>query len=285
MAGLRIATDSTADVPPGLALDLQIAVVPCQVFWGEEVYRDGVDLQPQEFYQRLARSADLPKTSQPPMNRFVETYRRLLDVEGGEAVLSIHVAGNLSGTVNGAWAAAQTLSDPSQIEVIDSGQISLGLGWAVIEAARMAQSGFSREDVSRAVHGMLPRLRAAAMIDTLENLYKGGRISQVTAALGTVLRVKPLIRIERGRVEVMERVRTRSRALKRLVVMVQSWGPLARIAVLHTGAEELAQELVSMIEDLVPDNEIMIEPAGAALTTHLGIGAVGVCAVVAPGEE
>ena len=285
MAGLRIATDSTADVPPGLALDLQIAVVPCQVFWGEEVYRDGVDLQPQEFYQRLARSADLPKTSQPPMNRFVETYRRLLDVEGGEAVLSIHVAGNLSGTVNGAWAAAQTLSDPSQIEVIDSGQISLGLGWAVIEAARMAQSGFSREDVSRAVHGMLPRLRAAAMIDTLENLYKGGRISQVTAALGTVLRFKPLIRIERGRVEVMERVRTRSRALKRLVVMVQSWGPLARIAVLHTGAEELAQELVSMIEDLVPDNEIMIEPAGAALTTHLGIGAVGVCAVVAPGEE
>ena len=285
MAGLRIATDSTADVPPGLALDLQIAVVPCQVFWGEEVYRDGVDLQPQEFYQRLARSADLPKTSQPPMNRFVETYRRLLDVEGGEAVLSIHVAGNLSGTVNGAWAAAQTLSDPSQIEVIDSGQISLGLGWAVIEAAQMAQSGFSREDVSRAVHGMLPRLRAAAMIDTLENLYKGGRISQVTAALGTVLRVKPLIRIERGRVEVMERVRTRSRALKRLVVMVQSWGPLARIAVLHTGAEELAQELVSMIEDLVPDNEIMIEPAGAALTTHLGIGAVGVCAVVAPGEE
>ena len=285
MAGLRIATDSTADVPPGLASELQIAVVPCQVFWGEEVYRDGVDLQPQEFYQRLARSADLPKTSQPPMNRFVETYRRLLDVEGSEAVISIHVAGNLSGTVNGAWAAAQTLSDPSQIEVIDSGQISLGLGWAVIEAARMAQSGFAREDVSRAVHGMLPRLRAAAMIDTLENLYKGGRISQVTAALGTVLRVKPLIRIERGRVEVTERVRTRSRALKRLVVMVRSWGPLARVAVLHTEAEELAQELVSMIEDLAPDNEIMIEPAGAALTTHLGIGAVGVCAVVAPGEE
>ena len=285
MVGLRVATDSTADVPPRLASELQIAVVPCQVLWGKEVYQDGVDLQPQEFYERLAQSADLPKTSQPSMNRFMETYRRLLDAEGSEAVISIHVAGNLSGTVNAAWAAAQNLSDPSQVEVIDSGQISLGLGWAVIEAARMAQSGFSREDVSRAVHGMLPRLRAAAMIDTLENLYKGGRISQVTAALGTVLRVKPLIKIERGRVEVTERVRTRSRALKRLVVMVRSWGPLARLAVLHTGAEELAQELVSMIEDLAPDNQIMIEPAGAALTTHLGIGAVGVCAVVEPGEE
>ena len=285
MAGLRIATDSTADVPPGLASDLRIAVVPCQVFWGEEVYQDGVDLQPQEFYQRLARSADLPKTSQPPMNRLLETYRRLLDVEGSEAVISIHVASNLSGTVNAAWAAAQTLSDPSHVEVIDSGQISLGLGWAVIEAARMAQAGCTREDVSRAVHGMLPRLRAAAMIDTLENLYKGGRISQVTAALGTVLRVKPLIRIQSGRVEVTERVRTRSRALERLVVMVRGWGPLTRLAVLHTGAEELAHELVSMIEDLAPDNEIMVEPAGAALTTHLGTGAVGVCAVVATGEE
>jgi DegV family protein with EDD domain len=285
MAGLRIATDSTADVPPWLASELQIAVVPCQVLWGEEVYQDGVDLQPQEFYQRLARSVDLPKTSQPPINRFVETYRRLLDVEGSEAVISIHVAGNLSGTVNAAWAAAQTRSDPSQVEVIDSGQISLGLGWAVIEAARMAQAGLPREDVSRAVHGMLPRLRAAAMIDTLENLYKGGRISQVTAALGTMLRVKPLIRIQSGRVDVTERVRTRSRALKRLVVMVQSWGPLARVAVLHTGAEDLAHELVSMLGDLAPDSEIMVEPAGAALTTHLGIGAVGVCAVVATGEE
>lgn len=285
MAGLRIATDSTADVPPGLASELQIAVVPCQVFWGEEVYQDGVDLQPQEFYERLARSEDLPKTSQPPMNRFVETYRRLLDLEGSGAVISIHVAGNLSGTVNAAWAAAQTLSHPSQIEVIDSGQVSLGMGWAVIEAARMAQAGFRREDVSRAVHGMLPRLRAAAMIDTLENLYKGGRISQVTAALGTMLRIKPLIRIQSGRVEVTERVRTRSRALERLVVMVRSWGPLARVAVLHTGAEELAHELVSMIGDLAPDDQMMVEPAGAALTTHLGIGAVGVCAVVATGEE
>jgi DegV family protein with EDD domain len=123
------------------------------------------------------------------------------------------------------------------------------------------------------------------MIDTLENLYKGGRISQVTAALGTMLRVKPLIRIQSGRVDVTERVRTRSRALKRLVVMVREWGPLARVAVLHTGAEELAHELVSMIGDLAPDSEIMVEPAGAALTTHLGIGAVGVCAVVETGEE
>lgn len=285
MAMLRIATDSTADVPPALAEELQIAIIPCQVFWGEEVYRDGVDLRPREFYEKLARSSELPKTSQPPMNRFVETYNRLLGSEGSEAVISIHVAGNLSGTVNAAWAAAQMLPDPTRVEVVDSGQVSMGTGWAVIEAARMAQAGASRDEVSRAVRGILPRLRAAAMIDTLDNLYKGGRISQVTAALGTVLQVKPLISIQEGHVEIPERVRTRSRALKRLVAMVQGWGPLVRVAVLHAGAEELARDLAAMIEDVAPDSNILIEPAGAALTTHLGLGAVGVCAIAVADES
>ena len=281
MSGLSIATDSTADVPVGLAADLQIAVVPCQVFWGEEVYRDGVDLAPQQFNEKLARSVELPKTSQPPVSRFVETYHRLLDLEGSEAVISIHVAGNLSGTVNAAWTAAQTQREPSRIEVIDSGQISLGMGWAVIRAARMARTGATRDEISRSVREMLPNLRAAAMIDTLDNLYKGGRISQVTAALGTVLKVKPLISIQEGHVRVTERVRTRSRALKRLATMVQSWGPLAEVAVLHTGAEGLAREFTAMIEDLAPYREIMVVPAGPAITTHLGLGAIGVCAVLA----
>lgn len=280
MSGLRIATDSTADVPAELAADLQIVVVPCQVFWGEDVYRDGVDLAPQQFYEKLARSVELPKTSQPPVSRFVETYHRLLDLEGSEAVISIHVAGNLSGTVNAAWTAAQAQHEPSRIEVIDSGQISMGTGWAVIRAARMARAGATRDEISLSVREMLPNIRAAAMIDTLDNLYKGGRISQVTAALGTALKVKPLISIQEGHIRVTERVRTRSRALKRLAIMVQSWGPLAEVAVLHTGAEELAREFKVMIEELAPYREIMVEPAGLALTTHLGLGAVGVCAVL-----
>ncbi len=281
MSGLRIATDSTADVPAGLAADLQIVVVPCEVFWGEEVYQDGVDLAPQQFYEKLARSVELPKTSQPPVSRFVETYHRLLDTEGSDAVISIHVAGNLSGTVNAAWTAAQAQLEPSRIEVIDSEQISMGTGWVVIKAARMARAGATRDEISRSVREILPNIRAAAMIDTLDNLYKGGRISQVTAVLGTALRVKPLISIQQGHVRVTERVRTRSRALERLATMVQSWGPLAEMAVLHTGAEGLALEFKAMIEDLAPYREIMVEPAGLALTTHLGLGAVGVCAVLA----
>ncbi len=281
MGRVRIVTDSIADVPSALASELDIAIVPCQVFFGQEVYLDGVDLQPQAFYEKLGRSAELPRTSQPTVSRFVDTYRRLLEADESEAVVSIHVAGNLSGTVNAAWAAAQMLPDPSRVEVIDSGQVSMAMGWAVVEAAKLAREGATQAEVSRMVRGILPRLRAAAMIDTLDNLFKGGRINQVTATLGTVLQIKPLITIRNGHVEIVNKVRTRSRALQRLEAIVRAWGELAAVAVLHAGAEELAQNLASSLRDLVPVQQMLLKPAGAALTTHLGLGAVGVCALAA----
>jgi len=284
MGRVGVATDSTADLPPALASDLGIAVVPCLIFWGQEELLDGVDLRPWAFYERLLNSSELPRTAQPGMKSFVDAYRRLLDQERCEAVISIHVAGNLSGTVNAAWAAAQSLPDPSRIEVIDSGQVSMGMGWAVIRAAKMARAGASREELGEAVRGLLPRLRAAAMIDTLENLYKGGRISQITAAVGTVLQIKPLVSIQSGQLQVVDRVRTRSRALQRLEALVRTWGPLAEVSVLHTGALELAEDLANRLADLAPNGQLMIEPAGPALTTHLGLGAVGVCALAADSD-
>jgi DegV family protein with EDD domain len=278
-----VATDSTADLPPALASELGIAVVPCLIFWGQEELLDGVDVEPQAFYDRLLRSPELPRTSQPAMRSFVETYGRLLDEQGCEAVVSIHVAGNVSGTVNAAWAAAQSLSDPSRIDVIDSGQVSMGMGWAVVRAARMAQAGATPKQLGEAVRDLLPRLRAAAVIDSLENLYKGGRISQITAAVGTVLQIKPLISIRAGQIHITDRVRTRSRALQRLEAMVRDWGPLAEVSVLHTGAQELAEDLAGKLADLAPHGQLMVQPAGPALTVHLGLGAVGVCAL-AEGE-
>jgi DegV family protein with EDD domain len=281
MRQVRIATDSTADIPASVVSELEIAVVPVQIIWGQKVYQDGVDLSPLVFYERLARYSELPRTSQPPVSRFVETYRHLLEAGEGATVVSIHLAGNLSGTLNAAWAAAQTLPEPSRVEVIDSGQVSMGIGWAVIEAAKLAQAGATQGEISRAVRAMLPRLRTLAMIDTLGNLYKGGRISQVTAALGTALRIKPLIDIQSGHVEIVAKARTRSRALKRLESMVRGWGPLAEVVVLHTGARKLAEDLAALLWDLIPDRQIAVEPAGSALATHLGLGAVGVCALAA----
>jgi DegV family protein with EDD domain len=261
---------------------LDIAIVPCQVLIGEQNYRDRVDLSPEEFYVKLAQSEELPRTSQPLMQDFVNTYRQVLEGEPEATIVSIHVPGKFSGTVNGAWAAAQSLPDPSRVEVIDSGQISMGMGWAVIEAARMARSGMAHREVVDAVRVLLPRLRTAAMLDTLDNLYKGGRISQITAVLGTALQIKPLLSVDDGDVTVWGRVRTRSRALNRLVDYVRSWGPLVEMAILHTDAKDLADSLVGALEDLIPSQQMVFEAAGPALTTHLGLGAVGVCALTAP---
>jgi fatty acid kinase fatty acid binding subunit len=281
MRQVRIITDSTADVPAVFAWELDITVVPCQVLFGQEVYRDGVDLSPEALFERLRYKQELPRTSQPAVKDFVTTYRKLLGEGLTQEIISIHVAGNLSGTVNAAWAAAQMLPDPSQVEVIDSGQLSMGLGWAVIEAARLARTGATRAEVSQTVRTLLPRLRTAAMLDTLENLYKGGRINQITAILGTALQIKPLLGVQDGQITVWDKVRTRSKALERLAVRVRTWGPLAEMAVLHTGAKELAQNLAETLCGLVPADRLVIGPAGPALATHLGLGAVGVCALVA----
>ncbi len=278
---VRVVTDSTGDVPAGFAQALGISIVPCQVFIAGEGYREGVDLSPEEFYAKLAASGELPRTSQPLVQDFVATYRRLLDEDPATRIVSIHVPAKFSGTVNGAWAAAQSLPDPACVEVIDSGQISMGMGWAVIEAARMARAGLSQREVAQRVREMLPRLHTAAMLDTLDNLYKGGRISQISAVLGTALRIKPLLGIQAGEVEVWARVRTRSRAMRRLVEQVRGWGPLQEMAILHTGAVDLAHSLAETLQDLVPAERLVLRAAGPAPATHLGLGAVGVCALSA----
>jgi len=281
VAGVRVVTDSTADLPVDLASALQISVVPCQLLWGDETYRDGVDIPPGEFYRRLASSRELPRTSQPPVSAFMEVYQRLLNGEGAEAVVSIHVAGSLSGTLNAAWAAAQSLSTPERVAVVDSGQVSMGLGWAAVEAARMAGNGAGQAEVAQRLQGLESRLKTAVMIDTLDNLHKGGRINHISALFGTALQIKPCISLERGQVTIWARVRSRARALQALVGRVRSWGALDEVAVLHAGAEELALALVSQLKDLFVERGPRILPAGSALTSHLGLGAVGVCALVA----
>ncbi len=284
MERIGVVTDSTADIPKNLAAELGISVIPCQVTFGETTYQDGVDLPAEVFYDKLARSPDPPITSQPPVQAFVETYRRLLDQEHCQAIFSIHVAGTFSGTVNAAWAAAQALDDPTRVEVIDSGQVSMALGWLAITAARAAKSGETRAQVSQAIRSAQPRLRTVAMIDTLENLYKGGRIRLFTAALGTALQIKPLVLLEGGEITVWSKVRTRSRALDALVDRLQEMGPFEELTVLHAQARDLVQILAGRLQPKWPGREMLVLPVGAALVSHLGLGVVGACGLVAQTE-
>lgn len=285
MKQVRIVTDSTADVPAALASELKIGIIPCLIYFGEKAYRDGVDLSPEAYYPKLSTAQELPRTSQPAMSDFVETYRRILEEEQEIKIVSIHVAGSMSGTVNAAWASAQELPDPSRVEVIDSGLVSLGIGWVVIKAAQMAQAGGTQAKIVKTVRDLLDRSKTAAMIDNLEGLYKGGRISQISALLGTALQIKPLLSIQGGEVLVWGKVRTRSKALRQLVAYVREWGPLAELAVVHVDAEELAQSLADSLQDLVPAERMIVAPAGAAVSTHLGIGTVGVCGLQAANGE
>jgi DegV family protein with EDD domain len=274
---VKVVTDSAADVPPELAQGLGITVLPCYVIFGSEVYRDGVDLTPREFYDKLATSPILPTTSQPPLGLFVETYQNLL--QESEGIVSIHVASTLSGVFNAARVAADALST-APITVIDSQQLSMGAGWQVIMAAQAAQDGHTLAGVVSLVQAVQPRVRAAAMLDSLEHVRRSGRISQATALMGAALKVKPLLQIMTGEVTAIATVRTRGKALRHLVEFVAAQGAFKELCVAHADAAEAAQEVVEGLSTVHPSQRLLICQAGAAITTHLGLGAVGICGVL-----
>jgi DegV family protein with EDD domain len=277
MGRVKVVTDSAADVPAELAQRLDIAILPCYVIFGSEVYRDGVDLSPREFYDKLATSPILPTTSQPPLGLFVETYQNLL--RESEGIVSIHIASTLSGVFNAARVAADALST-APIEVIDSQQLSMGGGWQVIVAAQAAQEGHTLAEVVSLVQDIRPHARAAVMLNSLEHVRRSGRISQVTALMGTALRVKPLLQIRTGEVTAIATVRTRGKARQRLVELVAAQGAFKELCVVHADAADAAQEVVGRLSTVYPTERLLICQAGAAVTTHLGLGAVGICGVL-----
>jgi DegV family protein with EDD domain len=277
MGKIKVVTDSAADVPSELAQRLNITVLPCYVTFGSEVYRDGVDLTPKEFYDKLARSPILPSTSQPPLGLFVETYQNLLQESDG--IVSIHIASTLSGIFNAARVAADALS-AAPIVVVDSQQLSMGTGWQVIMAAQAAQEGHTLAEVAYLLQAIRPRSRAAAMLDSLEHVRRSGRINRVTALMGTALRVKPLLQIATGEVTAIATVRTRRKALRRLAELMADQGAFRELCVAHANATDAAQEVVERLSTVHPRERLLICQAGAAVTIHLGLGAVGICGVL-----
>ncbi len=278
MVTVKVVTDSVATISQELVRELDITVVPAGVVFGQEVFRDGVDLSPEAFYARLVASPVLPTTAVPPPGVFEEVYRRLS--RESRHILSIHIPARLSGMLNAAQTAAQALPGV-EIAVVDSGNISMALGWLVVIAARAAQAGRTFDEVLALVQATIPRLRLVAMLDTLEYARRGGRISPPQAWLGALLNVKPIIEIRDGEVRPVERVRTRGRALRRLVELVAETGPAEEMAVIQVNAPDVAEQLRQMLGELHPLDRILITEAGPVLATHAGPGAVGVAWVVA----
>ena len=275
---VKVVTDSASDIPAAIAKELGITVVPCNVHFGERTYRDGVDLTSEEFFDKMARSPILPTTSQPAVGVFEEAYRQV--AEETAQIVSINLPKKLSATYNSARLAAQALPE-LEIVVIDSTQVCMAQGWLAIIAARAARQRKGLAEIVALVEDTIPRLRLIALLDTLEYIQKGGRIGKASALLGTLLNVKPLIQVLNGEALPLENVRTRQKALRRLVEIVGDLGPLEEVAVMHANAPAIAWQLAEMLAPIHPPDRILIGQVGAILGTHAGPGAVGVACVIA----
>jgi DegV family protein with EDD domain len=276
---VRVVTDSTADLPPEVVQELGITVIPLPVLFGDEVYRDGVDLSSEEFFERLATSPVLPMTSQPPVGVFLETYRKVA-AETNE-IVSIHITARGSGTCESALQAAKSLGGSPRVEVVDSESASMGLGFQVIAAARAARAGASLDEVIAAARSVCRRVHTLALLETLEYLRRGGRIGRAQAFLGSVLNLKPLITIRDGVVHPVARVRTRARALDQMLRYCMACGDLEQVAILHGTTPEDAEMLAQRVRERLPDVPIYVGRLGPALGVHGGPGIIGMVVVEA----
>ena len=282
---VKVVTDSTADLPPEVVQELDITVVPLQVIFGEQSFRDGVDLTSEEFFRRLQQSPELPRTSQPSVGEFLLLYERL--AAQTDRILSIHLSSRFSGTVQTARRAAQELIGRCRIEVIDSGTVSMAMGLAVIAAARAARDGAALDACADAARSVLRRQRVAIALDTLEYLRRGGRIGRAQAFLGSLLHLKPILTIRNGEAHPLTRVRTRRKALDEILRVCLDQGAVGQAAVMHAGSPDDARFLAEEITRRWPGIPVYIGQIGPVIGVHGGPGLLGLAVVLAeePSEE
>lgn len=274
---VRIVTDSTADIPPALVEEMQITVVPLFVIFGEEVFRDGVDLTAEEFFRRLRSSTALPRTSQPPPAAFVQVYEDLVNPDG---ILSIHLSSRFSGTFDTARAAARVLEGRCRAEVVDSGSVSMGVGLAVLAAARVAKAGGTIDECLAAARSIVEREEVLVTVETLEYLRRGGRIGRAQAFLGGLLNLQPILTIREGETYPLARTRTRMKALDRIIELAAERG-VEQAAVMDATTPEDADYLASALRERFPAAAIFQGRIGPVVGVHGGPGIVGM-AVVRP---
>ncbi|MFH0751376.1 MAG: DegV family protein [Chloroflexota bacterium] len=279
MSRVAIVTDSTADIPPGVAAAAGLRVVPLFVTFGAEEFRVGVDLSTEQFWERmLAPEAPFPTTAAPSPGTFQETFEGLF-AEGADAIVCPTLGSKLSATFGSATLAAQALPD-REIYVIDTLTTSMSTGFLALLAAEMATAGVAAAEIAKAVVARLQDVDLYVAIDTLEYLRKGGRLSAARSAIGTVLSVKPIITVVDGLVTMAEKPRTRVKARERVLELISA-RPVERLAIIHTPTspreevEAFRDALVSRIPGGVDPAHVSIALLGASTGPHLGPGLLG----------
>jgi DegV family protein with EDD domain len=263
-----VVTDSTADLPDDWRDRYGIEVVPLKVLFGKESFRDRVDMTDDEFFRRLAESSTLPTTSAPSPGEFADVYARLAkDYEG---CISIHIGEALSATAEAARVGAQSV-DGFAVNVIDSQTVSMPIAFLCQVAAECATLG----EATRAVQERISRCRVLALLDTLRYVEMGGRVSRAQAMIGTMLDLKPLLLVVEGEIKPVDRVRTRSRAIPRMVEFFRSETPVEHMAVMHAQAPDEAEQIASQLRQEFPGFDIPVGQIGCVLGSHTGPKALG----------
>ncbi len=274
---VAIVTDSTCDLPPEVVSEYDITVVPLTVFFGDEAFLDGVDISADAFYERQIAFRGSPRTSQPSVEQFRSVYQRL--AAATKEIVSIHISSRMSGTLNSASIAREELAGEVHIDLVDSYNVSMGLGAVVLAAAEAAKAGGSLTTVVDAARRTIDRTHVIAAVDTLEYLRKGGRIGRASALLGSLLSIKPIIHIERGELAPLERVRTHARAVERLVQLATADQRLKRLFVAGAADEEGALDLMERVRPSLPHTDIRLGQLGPVVGVHSGPGLLGICTV------
>jgi DegV family protein with EDD domain len=278
MSNVRVVTDSTADIPEPMRMAAGIEMVPLSVLFGTEAFKDKVDISHDEFMQRLKTAGrTLPTTAAPSPGQFEEVYSRLAD-EGAEGIVSVHISEKLSGTAGAARVAAEAVADRVKVEVIDSRSTSLGLGFLALEGARIAAQGGDLETVANAIRRMSPNIQIIFFADTLEYLQKGGRIGRAAAIIGSIISLKPLLRLDEGAVVPHERTRTRSKAIEGLVRFAKDFPHIRQMGALRSGDADINALLDRLAAEIpsIPRDRIVVAELSPVIAVHLGPGALGV---------
>ncbi|HKW06734.1 MAG TPA: DegV family protein [Candidatus Dormibacteraeota bacterium] len=264
-----VVTDSTADLPEAWHERYGIEVVPLKVLFGKDTFRDGVDMNNEQFFQRLAVSTALPTTSAPSPGEFAEVYQRLAKDHDG--CISIHIGAQLSATAEAARVGAQSV-EGFPVEVIDSQTVSMPVAFL----CRVAAECESLEAAAAAVRERVPKTRVLALLDTLRYLEMGGRLSRAQAMIGTMLDLKPLLLVADAEIKPVDRVRTRSRAIPRMVEHFKGDLPVEHVAVMHAQAADEAEKIAAELRNDLSGREVTIGQIGCVLGTHTGPKALGI---------
>ncbi|GLY09722.1 DegV family protein [Pseudobacillus badius] len=274
MQKIKVVTDSTVDLKKEVLDQYGITIVPLTIFIDGKTYLDTVDISPDEFLEKMKEANELPKSSQPSVGRFLEVYDEL--GKDGSQVLSVHMTGKMSGTVRAAEQAAEM--SQTDVTVVDSGYISKALGFQVVEAAKLSEQGVPVEEIVHQLQEIRSQTKLYIVVDTLENLIKGGRIGRAKGFIGSLLNIKPIANLDTGELNPVAKVRSHAQVIKYLSAQIAEeikGKKVIKIGLMHADGYELASRLKEKLIEVTGFDDFEIETTTPIISTHTGVGALG----------